>query len=193
MSGNARTRWGWHQLTDHWARHVVRAANVGPGDLVLDVGAGLGALTAPLVDVGARVIAIELHAQRARHLRHRFATASVKVVQVDASDLRLPRRPFRVVANPPFSITTALIKRLLSSGSQLTRADLVVPRHVARRWASDRAPGIGRWGAIFQASIEDTVPAKAFRPPPTAATAILCIRRRAITRRATAKASTRRR
>ncbi|MEX0666650.1 MAG: rRNA adenine N-6-methyltransferase family protein [Acidimicrobiia bacterium] len=132
MSGQ-RTRWGWHQLGDRWARRIVAAAIITPGSLVLDVGAGHGALTSWLVDAGARVIAVELHPARARQLRQRFSSTTVKVIQVNAVDLRLPRRPFRVVANPPFAISTALIKRLLSAGSQLQQADLVVPRHVAHR------------------------------------------------------------
>ena len=56
---------------------------------------------------GARVIAVELHPERVAHLRRRFG-APVRVVRADASDLRLPRQPFRVVANPPFAVTTQL-------------------------------------------------------------------------------------
>jgi len=82
----------------------------------------------------------ELHDERARLLRERFRGEPVVVVVADASDLRLPRRPFRVVANPPFAITTALLRRLLAPGSRLVRADLVVPRHVAERWTSPAAP-----------------------------------------------------
>jgi 23S rRNA (adenine-N6)-dimethyltransferase len=178
VSAERRTHWGWHQLADGWARRLVLAAGINPRDLVLDVGAGTGALTCQLVDVGARVIAIELHTRRVQQLRERFADATVTVVQVDAADLRLPRRPFKVVANPPFGITTALIRRLLDRGSRLVTADLVVPRHVAVRWSSGRAPGVNRWGQLFDAYARCRLPRTAFRPPPPGHVAVLRLERR---------------
>ncbi|HEY9333262.1 MAG TPA: rRNA adenine N-6-methyltransferase family protein, partial [Kribbella sp.] len=117
------------------------AAGIVPGELVLDVGAGLGALTAPLVRAGARVVAVELHPGRADRLRRRFADAPVTVVRADAGDLRLPSRPFRVVSSPPYNISTLLLKRLLSPGSRLVSADLVLQRQVANRWVRGDAPG----------------------------------------------------
>jgi 23S rRNA (adenine-N6)-dimethyltransferase len=178
VSAGRRTRWGWHQLADDWARRLVVEAGIRPGDLVLDVGAGAGALTGPLVRMGARVIAVELHPRRAPQLRNRFADAAVTVVRTDASDLRLPRRPFRVVANPPFGITRALIRRLVSQGSRLVIADLVVPQHVADRWAHGRAPGANRWRQTFDASVRCQVPRNAFRPVPSGRVAVLHIERR---------------
>jgi 23S rRNA (adenine-N6)-dimethyltransferase len=112
-------------------------------------------------------------------LRERFADDPVTVVRTDATDLRLPRRPFRVVANPPFAATTAILRRLLSPGSRLVTADLVVPRGVARRWTDRRAPGAGRWQRTFDARVVATVPGSAFRPRPPGATVVLRIERRA--------------
>jgi 23S rRNA (adenine-N6)-dimethyltransferase len=172
-------RWGYHRLVDRWARRLVAGAGVEAGDLVLDVGAGAGALTAPLVAAGARVVAIELHARRADALRRRFAGAPVTVVRADAAELRLPRRPFRVVANPPFAITTGLLRRLLSPGSRLVTADLVVPRHVARRWTGGGAPGARRWATAFVARTSGALPPDAFRPRAPAHPIVLRLERRA--------------
>ena len=174
----AQPRWGWHQLADDWAGRLVAAAGVQPGDLVLDIGAGTGALTAPLVHAGARVVAFELHPGRAGALRARFCADPVKVVQADVADLRLPRRPFRVVANPPFAATTAVLRRLLTRGSLLQSADLVLPRYAAVRWASGRGPDSNRWLRLFEVQISRDIPDTAFRPAPPCATAVLRVRRR---------------
>lgn len=171
-------RWGWYRLTPAWARRLVADARIQPGDLVIDVGAGTGAITAPLVAAGAQVIAVELHPRRGAALREGFAGQPVRVVQADAADLRLPRQPFRVVANPPFAITTALLRRLLAPGSRLVTAYLVLPRQVALRWAAGRAPGAGRWRRDYEVTVGRRVPRRAFTPPPPADCAVLVVRRR---------------
>jgi 23S rRNA (adenine-N6)-dimethyltransferase len=157
-------RWGWHRLDRGWAARIVAAADVTPGDLVLDIGAGDGALSDALLRAGARVVAFELHPDRVLALRRRFAGREVKVVAADAADLRLPRQAFRVVANPPFTIAMAVVRRLVAPGSRLVAADLVVPRHVANRWCSGAAGGERRWGAQFDASLGMAVPARSFHP-----------------------------
>jgi 23S rRNA (adenine-N6)-dimethyltransferase len=177
-SGQARGAWGWHPLDSRWAQRVVDAAGVKPGELVLDVGAGLGALTAPLVRAGARVVAVELHPGRADRLRKRFADAPVTVVRADAGDLRLPSRPFRVVSSPPYNISTLLLKRLLAPGSRLVSADLVLQRQVANRWARGEAPGANRWFRYYDPSVGLRLPRKAFTPPPHVDSAVLQLRKR---------------
>ena len=169
-SGQARGAWGWHPLDSRWAQRIVDSAGITPGGLVLDVGAGLGALTAPLVRAGAQVVAVELHPGRADRLRRRFADAPVTVVRADAADLRLPRRPFRVVSSPPYGISTALLKRLLAPGSRLVSADLVLQRAVVNRWAA-------RSTRHYDLSIGIRLPRKAFTPPPHVDSAVLLIRR----------------
>jgi 23S rRNA (adenine-N6)-dimethyltransferase len=124
------------------------------------------------------VVAIELHAQRAAHLRNQFDRCDVTVVRADAADLRLPRRPFKVVSNPPFGITMSLVKRLFSPGSRLIRSDIVVPRHVAQRWDSHQAPGRGRWDRDFMVRLGRSPPRSAFRPSPPNDVVVLVIVRR---------------
>ena len=173
----APQRWGWHQLDRRWATRLVDAAGVGPGDWVLDIGAGLGALTAPLVASGAHVIAVEAHPERARFLKQHFGGA-VAVVQADAADLRLPRRPFHVVANPPFATTAAVLGRLLQPGSRLLSAHLVLQDQAARRWAAPTAPGRVRWSSTFDVTSGWPIPPSAFRPPPPVRARLLVVRRR---------------
>ncbi|HLH47232.1 MAG TPA: rRNA adenine N-6-methyltransferase family protein [Acidimicrobiales bacterium] len=174
--GAPKRPWGWHELDPRWARILVRDARIEPGAWVVDVGAGTGALTGPLLDAGARVIAVEAHPGRADLLRRRFGR-EVIVVQADAADLRLPRRPYCVVANPPFALTSPLLRRLLQPGSRLVRARIVLQREAAERWAGPAAPGRGRWGRRFFVAAGRAVPAAAFRPRPDVAAQILCVDR----------------
>lgn len=169
--------WGWHALDAAWARRLVDEAGITAGMLVLDIGAGSGALTVALLDAGARVVAIEVHPGRAGELRRRFG-AHVTVVRADAADLRLPRRPHRVVANPPFAITTALLRRLLQPGSRLVGADIVLAEAAARRWASPQAPGRVRWDIDYVAGPGRRLPRSAFRPRSPVDVRVLQIRRR---------------
>jgi 23S rRNA (adenine-N6)-dimethyltransferase len=171
-------RWGWHRLGNEAASRLVNAAGVTAGQLVLDIGAGEGAITAALLARRARVIAFELHPGRAAALRRRFAGQPVVVVQVDARDLWLPRRPFGVVANPPFGALTQLLRRLLAPGSRLEHASLLVPRHVATRWISGAPPGSTRWRESHDLSLGPRVSRGAFVPPAPHDIAVLEIRRR---------------
>ena len=177
-SGRSRRGWGWHPLVDEWAARIVAEAGVRPGDLVLDIGAGQGALTAHLVEQGARVIAVELHPARVRRLRERFAGMPVTVAHADAISLRLPRRPFRVVASPPYAVSSPLLRLLLAPSSQLAAADVVLQRAVVRRYAELRAPGAGRWYRRWEVQAGLSLPRRAFRPPPQVDSAVLVVRRR---------------
>jgi 23S rRNA (adenine-N6)-dimethyltransferase len=148
---------------------VVAAAGVRPGELVLDLGAGEGALTAHLVQAGARVVAVELNPRRAGVLSERFP--GITVVHADAATIRLPGRPFRVVASPPYGISSALLRTLMAPGSRLVAADLVLQRAAVRRFASGATRG-------FALTVGLSLPRRAFLPPPQVDSAVLVVRRR---------------
>jgi 23S rRNA (adenine-N6)-dimethyltransferase len=148
---------------------VVAAAGVRPGELVFDLGAGEGALTAHLVRAGAHVVAVELNPRRADVLRGRFPGLSV--VHGDATSIRLPGRPFRVVASPPYGISSSLLRTLLAPQSRLVAADLVLQRAVVTRYA-------GSAQRRFSLTAGLTLPRRAFLPPPQVDSAVLVVRRR---------------
>ncbi|HYX21059.1 MAG TPA: rRNA adenine N-6-methyltransferase family protein, partial [Thermoanaerobaculia bacterium] len=81
----ARRRWGQNFLANpETARKIVAAARVGPGDTVLEIGPGEGALTRPLAQAGARVVAVEIDPLRARVLETEFAgRESVRILRGD--------------------------------------------------------------------------------------------------------------
>lgn len=141
----------------------------------MDLGAGDGALTRPLLHAGARVIAVELHPGRAEGLRRRFTGEPVQVVTRDLTDLYLPARPFRVVSSPPYSLSTTLLRRLLSS-DRLLSADLVLQRATARRIAE--RPAAARHTRRYVLDVGMPVPRRAFDPPPQVDSAVLRVRRR---------------
>lgn len=151
---------------------MVADAGVRAGQYVLDIGAGRGALTRHLVAAGARVLAVEPHPARARDLQRRFADDQVKVLPVAARELVLPRKPFRVVASPPYGISSELLRKLLGTPSGLFAADLVLQRAVVRRFA-DPARAHRRW----QVRAGRSLPRSAFRPPPQVDSAVLVVRR----------------
>ena len=162
---------GRHHLRPAEARRLVERAGVRPGDLVVDLGAGHGAITAPLVEAGARVLAVELDRRAARVLRDRFAGESaVTVVEADLLRVRLPGRPFRVVANLPFATTSDALRRLLDPRLAMVRADLVLQRSAARRWA-------GAGGRSFAVHVDSNLDRRAFEPPPRVDAAVLVARR----------------
>jgi 23S rRNA (adenine-N6)-dimethyltransferase len=167
-SGRSRRAWGWYRLDDEWAARVVAAAGVRPGELVLDIGAGEGALTAHLLRAGARVVAVEMNPRRVGVLRERFP--GITVVHADAAAIRLPGRPFRVVANPPYGISSSLLRTLLAPRSRLVAADLVLQRAVVRKYASGNA-------RRFTLTVGLTLPRRAFLPPPHVDSAVLVVRR----------------
>jgi 23S rRNA (adenine-N6)-dimethyltransferase len=149
----------------------VADAGVRPGELVVDIGAGDGVITGALVRAGARVLAVELHPGRAHNLATAFSGQPVSVLRMDALELRLPARPFRVVASPPYGISSALLRLLTCRGSRLVAADLVLQRAVVRRWSAGLP---ARW----RAEPGRAVPRRAFRVPPKVDSGVLVIRRR---------------
>jgi 23S rRNA (adenine-N6)-dimethyltransferase len=185
VSGGAsrRAELGQHVLAGgRLAAELVEQAEVGPGDLVVEIGAGSGVLTQALARRAGRVVAVEIDPRLAERARARLAGfGNVRVVTADALDMPLPRRPFRVVANPPFGSTRAILRRLLGDPRvPLERADLVLQEQAARRYTARRPgdPETIAWGAAYDLGTGRRLGPTCFRPRPRVGAAVLVARRR---------------
>ena len=174
---------GRHALRSRvFADELVRDAGILPGTLVLDLGAGGGALTRALADAGACVRAIELDPAALRQLETRFGgDPRVEVVEGDATLLPLPDEPFAVVANLPFAVGTAILRRLLGDPRvPLTQLDAIVEWGLAaKRTAVWPSTLVGcTWGAWYELNLVRRVPRACFAPPPGVDAAVLRAARR---------------
>jgi 23S rRNA (adenine-N6)-dimethyltransferase len=159
---------------------LVDGSAVGDGDLVVDIGAGNGLISAALVRQGAQVLAIERDPSLAERLRAKFATwPAVTVVEGDVLETPLPDEPFRVVANIPFGITTKILRHLLDADA-LARADVIVQSEVARKRGSGGRGTLlnACWEPWFEFGTGARIAATAFRPRPRVDAAVLIVTRR---------------
>ena len=157
---------------------LTEAAGVTGEEDVLEIGPGCGSLTKHLCRAARRVVSVELD-ERLIPLLEAFLAEEKNwnVVQGDIMELNLQavtadlRRPFAVVANIPYYITTPLIQRLLTSGLPVSRLALMVQKEVADKILS--SPGGDGWGPLavrcqYQCEPRRAmeVPAECFTPPP---------------------------
>ena len=153
-------------------------AGVTKDEDVLEIGPGCGSLTKHLCENANRVLAVELD-ERLIPLLRAFLDQykNLTVVQGDVMALNLPevtkdlKRPFAVVANIPYYITTPLIKLLLTGGLPVSRLALMVQREVADKILAE--PGDEAWGPLSilcrflcEPRLALEVPAEMFTPPP---------------------------
>lgn len=180
-----RRTFGQNLLADAGVvRRAVDRLDLGPDDLVVEVGPGRGALTLPLAATGAAVVAVERDAAMADALRGRLSAAGhdrARVVRADIRRFRWPARPFRVVGNVPFNLTTAILALLLDDPAQGPwRVDVLVQAEVARKRAADPPTSLrsAAWAPWWTVQQGPTVPRQAFRPVPAVDAAWLTYRRR---------------
>ncbi len=185
---------GAHFLRDQrLISRLVCASGAGDGDLVLDLGAGYGSITAALAAAGARVTAVERDPRLVRRLQRRFVgDRRVRVVAADVLRMPLPRHAFLVVSNIPFGVTTRLLRRLLGDPAvPLAGAQLIVA-HGAACWLASARPRDAEtawWASRYEMRLVRTIPAGSFAPPPSVDAAQLSIQPRDGTGPATGQAA----
>jgi 16S rRNA (adenine1518-N6/adenine1519-N6)-dimethyltransferase len=185
-------------IDDNTVRRVARLSGVGPGDAVIEIGAGLGALTVALVETGAHVTAVEVDRGLVPLLRAQVENRGVRVVEADALSLDwgelLGTAPspsgapspqttsWAMVANLPYNVAVPVVLRALDEASALRSMLVMVQREVGERLAAK--PGDKAYGAVSvkvayhaTARVVGRVPASVFVPRPAVESALVRIER----------------
>lgn len=167
---------------DNVLQKIVDAAQVAPGMAVLEIGPGLGHLTAKLLEAAEAVTAVELDSRFLPILQDQFngyanfTLIHGDILAVDVAEIM--ERPFSVVANVPYYITGAILKHLLSAPRKPTNLVLTVQKEVADRLAA-APPNMSLLSATTQyyGTVEQigTIKAGAFYPRPDVDSAIVRI------------------
>ena len=164
-------------------RAIVTKAELAPSDTVLEIGAGLGSLTAHLAETVERVIAVEMDRQLVPILKDNLAAfPNAQLIQGDIFDqdmkALLPDSGYQVVANIPYYLTSKLIRHLLEAERKPRGLTLTIQKEVAER-ACELPPkmsllalGIRVYG---KPEIVHAIPAGAFYPVPKVDSAVLKI------------------
>ena len=154
---------------------IVDAANVQENDRVLEIGPGIGTLTQALAETGAEVTCVELDKRLPEVLAHTLdAYDNVRVIQGDILKVNIPEimgdKPFKVVANLPYYITTPIIMALLEKHLPITDIVVMVQKEVAERICAKK----GKERSVLTLAVEYygtgeylfTIPKEFFNPVP---------------------------
>ena len=172
-------QWGQNFVVDaNTVRRIVRLAGLQPGDVVLEVGPGVGSLTLGLLAAGTHVVAVEIDPVLAEALPDTVARLQpesidrLTVVAADALRIHdLPRSPDALVANLPYNVSVPVVLHLLETFPSLRTGLVMVQAEVADRLVA--APGSRIYGVpsvklawFARAERAGSVPASVFWPVP---------------------------
>jgi 16S rRNA (adenine1518-N6/adenine1519-N6)-dimethyltransferase len=180
---HAKKRFGQHFLVDGSViDRIVEAIDPRPGEALVEIGPGRGALTVPLLERCQQMTVIELDRELAARLRR---VAGLDVVEADVLDVDFrslrsvaPAALLRVVGNLPYNISTPILFHLLDAAERILDQHFMLQKEVVARIAA--APGGKDYGRLtvmlqWRYEIEPLleVPAEAFEPPPRVESAVL--------------------
>ncbi len=161
---------------------ILAAAAIGPEDAVIEIGPGVGVLTLRLAPVVRKLTAVELDARLYPYLHEALSSYhGARLVEGDALNFapaELEPEPYKLVANIPYYITSAILRHFLENEHRPTRIVLMVQKEVAQRIVA-QPPDMSLLAVSVQfygrPKIWSYVPAGAFFPPPKVDSAILLI------------------
>ncbi|MBX3643263.1 MAG: 16S rRNA (adenine(1518)-N(6)/adenine(1519)-N(6))-dimethyltransferase RsmA [Rubrivivax sp.] len=185
MKHVARKRFGQHFLADPQVLDaIVDAVDPQPGQALVEIGPGLGALTWPLLQRCRALTVVELDRDLAARLRSHDGLTVIEAdaLTVDFSALaRAKGQPLRLVGNLPYNISTPILFHLLGAAAQVLDQHFMLQKEVARRMAA--APGGKDYGRLsvmlqwrYRIEVLLVVPPEAFDPPPKVESAVVRMR-----------------
>ncbi len=176
---------GQHFLTSLPAlQAIVEAGDVGERDTILEIGPGKGALTRELLARGAHVVAVEKDPHLATKIAERFsreiADGRLALIRGDIRAFplsRIPRGPYKLVANIPYALTGFVIRRFFSAPRKPAAVVLLLQREVAERIARSKKESLLSLAVKIYGAPRyvRSVPAGSFAPPPRVDSAILAV------------------
>ncbi len=175
MRHQARKRFGQHFLADRGVvEDIVDAIDPRPGEALVEIGPGLGALTLPILERSQRLCVVELDRDLAERLRRNPALEVIEsdALKVDFAALAASREhKLRLVGNLPYNISTPILFHLLPAAAAVQDQHFMLQKEVVDRMAA--APGTKAYGRLsvmlqWRYHIESLfdVPPHAFEPPP---------------------------
>jgi 16S rRNA (adenine1518-N6/adenine1519-N6)-dimethyltransferase len=181
-SHQPRKRFGQHFLTDEVVLDaIVDAIDPRPGQALVEIGPGLGAMTLPLLQRCERMTVVELDRDLAARLRRnpQLQVIEADVLKVDFRALaQQAGQPLRVVGNLPYNISTPILFHLLQAVEDVVDQHFMLQKEVVDRMAA--APGSKDYGRLsvmlqWRYAIENVldVPPEAFDPPPRVDSAVV--------------------
>ena len=181
----ARKRFSQNFLHDaHYIGRIVAAVAPQPGDRIVEIGPGLGALTAPLAAAAGQVSCVEIDRDLAARLRQRYPPDQLLLVEGDALEFdwaafaAADPRPLKVVGNLPYHISSPLLFVLLPIAHRVQSQHFMLQKEVVDRMAAQ--PGTKDYGRLsvmlqwrYDVEALFDVPPEAFDPPPCVMSAIV--------------------
>jgi 16S rRNA (adenine1518-N6/adenine1519-N6)-dimethyltransferase len=185
MSRPKRRRLGQNFLIDRSVADRIVAVLADDPPRVLEIGPGRGSLTAPLLDRFGRVLALELDPGLLQPLTQLFAGRGLELrhgdaLREDLDALLAAESPWQVAANLPYSVGTAILRRLLPRHDLCTRMVVMLQREVAQRviaepgWRGHGLLALER-AAWAEATLLFDVHPRAFRPVPKVVSSVLLL------------------
>ncbi len=176
-----RKRFGQHFLHDqHYLARIVAAIDPRPGDALVEIGPGEGALTRPLLERLSALTVIEIDRDLASGLSAGFAPERLQVIVADALDFDFAALPanLRVVGNLPYNVSTPLLFHLAGFADRVRDMHFMLQLEVVDRMAAAHStPEYGRLSVMLQRRFRIErlfkVPPGAFRPPPKVESAVV--------------------
>lgn len=186
-----RKSWGQHFLESSTAiERILDSLEITPGDPILEIGPGRGAITAGMLERGARVHAVEIDPQLVQELRGRFpASLPFQLIPedirrldsgrlLDELEAAAPGPRVRIVGNLPYHAATVILRKFLDLSDRVRDLHFMFQEEVAERIVAD--PGTPEYGFLtvlcrtrYRNRILLRLPPGAFRPPPTIRSAFL--------------------